>query len=551
MPTSLLRYLRHPAMLLPIGGLTALAFAPFNFSLLALLAPCYLFFIWEHAKPRQAFAAGWFYNVGLLSSAGYWLYLTPQSLGKISPLLSIVFTVTFISVMSLYMGVAGWLYVQLRAKCAKPYRALLLFPCLWVFAEWWRGWFLTGFPWFNLGDAQLDSPLVGWLPLIGVYGVSLLVAASASSLLLSWRYRVTVIVLFWLGGAALQQIDWTHKQGEPFSIAAVQAYLSKDGIGNIEQLETVQRVTQTAWQTSDVVVWPETQFTLHATALNDETQIGDGGLDPNIWATYELSIQDNGQTQQFAIIKPMFETYLRPLEQMAKQQHKQVVLGVRIQDRQHGIMHNSLLVLDGEQRWVYDKQHLVPFGEIFPLRPWLNWLWHWLEVKGDSFNPPRREQPQLPVGQHIAGVSICYEIGFAGQVAAALPNADFLLTSSSDAIFLNTAEIAQHLQVARIRAIENGRWLVRAGTVGVTAVINEKGQVIQQLPLTEQGVLYQTVQPMQGGTPYSVWRDIPVMLVFVFVLIVLMLRVKLSCRADKAIAVIRHDACCLNQNLQD
>ena len=147
-----------------------------------------------------------------------------------------------------------------------------------------------------------------------------------------------------------------------------------------------------------------------------------------------------------------------------------------------------------------------------------------IEVYGDNFNAARRELPQLPIGNHVAGVSICYEVSFGEQVIDALPAADFLLTSSSDAMFLGTAEIEQHLQIARVRAIETGRWLARAGTVGVTAVVDEKGRVIERLPLEEQGVLHQQLQPMQGRTLYGWWGNWPVLGLFLLVSIAVFTR---------------------------
>ena len=162
------------------GAMTVLAFAPFSLSPLAILGPAIMLRLWLDTKPGQAFRLGWFYGLGLFGCGVYWMYISISKFGGVNLLLAILITLLFVLFISLYYGVVGWLGSRLAGR-EKGSAALLLFAFVWVLMEWVRGWFLTGFPWLAMGYSQIDSPLGGFAPLVGVYGVSLAALFSAAA----------------------------------------------------------------------------------------------------------------------------------------------------------------------------------------------------------------------------------------------------------------------------------------------------------------------------------------------------------------------------------
>ncbi|MEJ2575954.1 MAG: apolipoprotein N-acyltransferase, partial [Gammaproteobacteria bacterium] len=237
------------------------AFAPFAIGLLGLAGPAVLFALCAQASPGRAFRLGWVYGAGLMGFGVFWLRVSIAQFGGVSLPLAVAITLLFSGVMALYYGFAAWLGVRL-ARPHRPAVLALTLPAAWVLAEWLRGWLLTGFPWLALGYSQLELPSRGLAPLLGVYGVSLLVVFSAGCLLL-WRRRWPPLLALglWLAAAGAAALDWGRPAGEPFRVGIVQ--------GNIEQklkwrperrlatLETYLRLTAQAAD-SRLIVWPET-----------------------------------------------------------------------------------------------------------------------------------------------------------------------------------------------------------------------------------------------------------------------------------------------------
>ena len=454
------------------GGLAVLAFAPFGHFLIAVLALAVLYELLMPPSPAGGFWIGWAFGVGLMGFGVFWIRISLNEFGNMGALLAYALTFLFILGMALYYGIVGWLVGRLASRGSRV-DPLLLFPALWVLGEWIRGWLFTGFPWLALGYSQVDSPLAGLAPVVGVYGVSLAVALSGGLLwgLVRWSGRTRVAALMglgalWLTGGAFAQIDWTHPQGGPLRATVVQANVRQsvkwDPESRIPTLRAYIELTRANWS-SDIIVWPET-------AVPDFL----------------------GRVQK---------VFIDPLAAEAREAKSELVVGIPVLDSTDRHYYNGLVSL-GTVQDLYRKRHLVPFGEYMPFKAWLGPLAEAFEVPMSDFSSGQAARPLLRVGSYLAGVSICYEDAFPDEVVEALPDAAFLVNVSNDAWFGDSLAPHQHLEIARMRAMENERWTLRATNTGISAIIDDKGRVVGEVPAFQRGAFTAEVQPRAGATPF-------------------------------------------------
>ncbi|MCU7807212.1 MAG: apolipoprotein N-acyltransferase [Candidatus Thiodiazotropha sp. (ex Semelilucina semeliformis)] len=482
------RLLEYPRLLALIAGVfTALAFAPFQFWILAVLMPAVLFFIWVRTD-ASCFQSGFIYGLGLMGGGVSWLYVSIAQFGDLGWLFPLVITLGFVMLAALYYGLFGWLVGHFVVS--DRLRLLLVFPAMWVLIEWFRGWFLTGFPWLQLGYSQIDSPLSGYAPLLGTLGVSWAVVTTAGALILlgekgrmRW-FSITLLGVVWLSGWMLTQMNWTEPNGEPLRVALVQ--------GNIPQAEkwAPEQLTPSlvlyAEQTKkhfdrDLIVWPETAI-----------------------SAFQFQVD---------------EAFIQPLEAEVKRQGADLVFGVVQMDEAREQYFNAMVALGNAQRDDYFKQHLVPFTEYLPFKSLL-----WPLV--DLFTIPMSDfsvgegKPLMRVGPHLVGMSICYEDAFGSEMIQALPEAAYLINASNDAWFGRSFAPHQHLQIARMRALETGRYLLRSTNTGISAIVGPKGELLGKSPLLELDVLTGEISPMTGATPFAYTGNLIVLLIMLIVLIV-------------------------------
>jgi apolipoprotein N-acyltransferase len=457
------------------GALGVLAFAPFSQGWIALLSLALLFFLWREETPRRAFFLGWSWGMGLMGFGVFWLHNSIARFGGLNLPLAVFITLVFAAFLALFPGVAGWLANRLAGDGKA--RLLLAYPAFWVLVEWLRSWLLTGFPWLSMGYSQIDSAHAGYAPLLGIYGVSLATALVAGALVL-WRSPwILLLPVVGLGGMALKRVQWVEPAAPPFVASLVQASIPQERKWLPSQLrptlefyvaETEKRVH------SRLTVWPETAVPAYADKVE--------------------------------------ENFLRPLHEHLKAQGRDLLLGVPVREAD-GSYFNSMLALGASGRGRYDKRHLVPFGEFMPFATVLRPLARMLAIpmssfsKGDTGSPPR-----LTLVGQAAGVSICYEDAFPMETRQALPEATFLVNASNDAWFGDSLAPHQHLEMARMRALENGRYLLRATNTGISAVIDERGRLLKALPWGRRGVVSESVQPLKGSTPWAGGGNWPVLL---------------------------------------
>ena len=467
---------------LSAGAIMVPGFAPFGWFPLPLLALAVLAVLLSGAGRRDAFLLGWLFGIGQFGAGISWVYVSIYLYGDAGLALSLAVMLLFVLFLALYpalmaLGIAG-----MRTGSVGAFY-LVAFPAAWTLSEWVRSWLFTGFPWLNLGYSQIDSPLAGYAALLGVYGVGWLTALSAG--LLAWwfsvgrRARFTApagLVLLWVSGFALTHYHWTEATGEPLLATLVQGNIPQELKWQPEQQRaTMDRYTELSREhfDSDIIVWPETAIPAFYDQVEDD--------------------------------------FLAPLRQELARHDVSLVTGIPVLERTHWNYYNSVISLDQPGRFYY-KVHLVPFGEYLPLRDWLAGVLGFLPVPQADFTAGSLQQPLLEVAGYPVGTSICYEIAFGEQLIHALPAAAFLINVSNDAWFGDSLAPHQHLEMARMRARETERYLLRATNTGISALIDADGRLLVRSRQFETQALTGEVQPRSGATPYVRWGNRPVVL---------------------------------------
>ena len=471
------------------GAVFPLGFAPFEWYPLPLLALAILAVLLHASRSRDAFLYGWLFGVGQFGVGVSWVYVSIYLYGNAGLALSIIVMLLFVMFLALFPGLMGWALARMRIASARWF-LLAAFPAAWTLGEWVRSWIFTGFPWLNLGYSQVESPLLGFAPLLGVYGVSWLAALSAGLLALLWRANgmarvaapVALLVL-WAAGSGLNQYHWTRPVGDALVTTLVQGNIPQDMKWKPGQqqatLEHYARLTREHLD-SAIVVWPETAIP----AFYDQVEAG----------------------------------FIAPLREELKQHGVSLLTGVPVLDRNSWQYFNTVISLDQPGRFYY-KVHLVPFGEYLPLRDWLAGVLGFLPVPQADFSAGALQQPLLQAAGYPVGASICYEIAFGEQLIHALPEAAFLVNVSNDAWFGDSLAPHQHLEMARMRARETERYVLRATNTGISAIIDADGNRVARSELFETTTVTGKVQPRAGATPYVRWGNWPVVLVSMGLLI--------------------------------
>jgi len=457
------------------GALSVGAFAPFELCPLAPLSLAVLAWVLARApNPRSGFFTGFAWGFGAFAAGVSWLYVALNRYGGMPMPLAGLAIALFCAYLALFPGIVGALFVRLRGGGA--FARAGLFAGLWVGGEWLRGWLFTGFPWLAVGYSQTPpSPLAGWLPVIGVFGVGGLVAFLGALLAFTdWRMRrsaaATVGAAAAVAGAgvALGQVAWTAPAGAPLSVALVQT--------DIEQ--------GLKWQPDRLVDWLQ----VNARLVHQNPA--------------ELVVLPETTLPLLADRLP--EGYLELLAEPVREAGGNLVFGVFTRDAD-GAIYNAALSVGVSPSQTYAKQHLVPFGEYSP--PLFGWFYRLVDIPMSDQTRGPRNPPPMALGDQRIAVNICYEDLFGQELLTRLPEATLMLNLSNLAWYGDSFAQPQHLQIARVRALETGRPMLRATNTGMTAVVAPDGSLSAVLPAFERGVLKAEVRGYTGLTPYARWGD--------------------------------------------
>ncbi|MCP5161547.1 MAG: apolipoprotein N-acyltransferase [Hahellaceae bacterium] len=473
----------------PLAGLMQTAsLAPWDYWPLGLLSITLLLYCIHSLTIKQSFWHGWLFGLGLFGSGTSWVYVSIHEYGYASPPLAVALTGLFVAAIAFFPAITLALYKIWANRFASkstlglaPAGLALGFCAIWMFGDLFRTWFLNGFPWAFLGYGHLDSPLAGWIPVTGVYGVTFFATLGGSALWTLSQIKnqqtrtstslfIALVASIYGGGLALKDYAWSTPSGPTETVAIVQGNIPQKlkWEANYQQksLSIYSELSAPFWS-ENIVIWPETAIPL---------------------------VQD--------LARP----FIDQIAAITKEHQTTFISGIPYREKDPATQkyryHNSI-ISTGNGSGEYHKQKLVPFGEFVPLESLLRGLIEFFNLPMSSFSVGPEEQSPLVANGIKVAPYICYEVVYPDFVQRSASQADLLVTISNDSWFGDTLGPIQHLEMAQYRAKENGRYMIRSTNNGISAIINPRGEITRRSPQFERMVLKGEVQPMQGYTPYA------------------------------------------------
>ncbi len=459
--------------------MSVFGFAPYDLFPLPILALALVIRLLRGRSACEAFGLGYAFGLGWFLAGVSWVYVSMHAIGGMPAPIAALAVILFAAYLALFPALA--LALAVRWSLPEAVRWLLAAPALWLLMDWLRGTLFTGFPWQAIGYAQVPwSPLAGFAPVLGLLGVTGVAVFTAGALALARGRFVALAAGVWFAGWALLQVPWTRPVGEPVTVSLIQ--------GNIEQslkfrperlmesLATYRRLSLDS--PSRLIVLPETALPI------------------------------------FLDTAPL--DYLTELAAHARANGGDLLLGVP--EREGDRYYNSVVSLGTAAPQVYRKVHLVPFGEFVP--PGFRWFIELMHIPLGDFARGQPDQPPMQVAGQRVAVNICYEDVFGAELIHALPAATLMVNVSNDAWFGDSLAPWQHLQISQMRALETGRWWLRANNTGITAILDARGRVVARLDPFTTGALHGQAQGYAGMTPYARFGDWPALGLALILLVV-------------------------------
>lgn len=425
-------------------------------------------------------AYAYLYGLAYFNTQLYWIFYSLYKVINAGLIVSVVAIIGFTLFLASYIALAVYAYTRLKTNIPLV-NALLLFPSLWVFFEWLRGWFLSGFPWCEIGYTQVDNSLFrGFYPLIGNYGVSYLVLSLAGVLYLLVRakwlqtskmhmcWAIAYAVAILMGGLLVQNNLYTSSFGKPIKVALLQGNIS-EGIkwSDTAALDTYEGLIRQAQ--ADLLLMPETAI-----------------------ARFEFNLPAG---------------YLANLTKIAKDKHASIILGIpKIINAQREYVNAAMLITNSNHPY-YAKSHLVPYGEYIPAKWLLGPLYKIVSLPMVGFSAGSTAQNTLNTLEQKLAFNICYENGFNAELIKAAAGATIMINLSDMVWYGNTIAKDEHLQISQARALENQRYFVQVTNTGLSAIIRPDGKIQSILPIFKKSILEDYVGGRIGTTPFECYGN--------------------------------------------
>ena len=453
---------RQPLLLCAAGALQVAAFAPLGWWPLSFVSLAVLFHAWRGAPPRTAAGLGFAWGLGCFLVGVSWVYVSMHDVGGMPAPVAALMTLAFALYLALYPALSGWIAARLSRNGLS---SVFVLAAAWTVGEWLRGLVATGFPWLAIGYAQSPpSPLAGYAPLLGVYGVGFAVALIAAVLAHCWAKRQYSLLLLalavLLGGAGLRTVQWTEPQGQPFTVSLLQ--------GNVPQS----------------LKWDPQRLSLSLETYADLVRAHPAQL---------VVLPETAIPLMFGEIP---KDYLKRLTG----EDRHVLIGAAVGIGADGYANGAVMLTPQLQGSAYFKHHLVPFGEFVPRG--FQWFLDLMRIPMSDFTAGPMQQEALQFDGQKIMPNICYEDLFGEELIRSVPQATLLINLSNTAWFGDSLAQPQHLQIAQMRALETGRMMLRATNTGMTAAVNPDGSVAAVLPAFTRGALAVEAQGHTGLTPY-------------------------------------------------
>lgn len=464
-------------LLLLSAALVPFAFAPYyHYWLLPVLLAVLLFL--QAARPQWRIRSAYLWALTAYTTLLYWIDIALHDIAGLPQFLAWPLTMLLPAYLAIYPALVFWLLGKFRFSNTTCHAVIL--PLLWTVAEFVRERALTGFGWGIWGYSQIaDSALAGFTPVGGIFLVTLVTVASGAwlaELLLATKRKAKIgcgvsLISVWLLGAVLLQYNFTQADGTHATVALAQGNISQSLKWDERSLQpTLQRyLDQIASTRANIVILPETAIPVMRQDMPPE------------------------QLEIFA--------------HLARKQGSALAAGIPQYTVDGNGYLNSVVNFTANTATAgglpyYAKNHLVPFGEYIPLPRLLGWLYLWMDMPLAGFSKGGSAQMPLQLANQRVAFNICYEDGFGDELIAAARQASMLANISNMAWYGHSHAMQQHLQQSQARALETGRYMVRATNTGMTAIINPKGKIVAQLDPDIAAVLEGNIQGYQGNTPY-------------------------------------------------
>lgn len=481
------------------GVLVPFSLAPYGLWPLGIIAPVVLAYLLKPLNARAAFWRSFLFGAGMFGKGASWVYVSIHDFGYTAAPLALILTALFVSTLALVFAVPFYFYA--RFFSSKTAGQLFGFSAIWVLGEWSRSWFLTGFPWLYLGYAHVDTWLAGWAPLVGVFGIGFICLLSGTAiseaLLRFFKFRqalslthwaaLACVAIFWLTGLANLSSDSEFDQAPKISVAIVQPNVPLEVKWNPlllnQVLETLVDESAAHWD-KDLIIWPE--------------------------AAIPIMYHDA-------------QYFLEEMDRQANATSTALITGILFDDEEKPMtFYNSIIGL-GRADGIYFKQRLVPFGEYVPMEKWLRGLIAFFNLPNSIIYPGAKNQEILQLDEHKIAPSICYEIVYPDLVARLASEAELLITISNDAWFGDSIGPIQHFQMARMRALENQRYVIRGTNTGISGIIAPTGKVtVASQQFKRQTIEQMDVRLINKRTWFSIWKSTPVIILCGVILAILL-----------------------------
>ena len=472
-----------------LGLLFSLGFAPNDFWFLSIFSLTCLHFLIEATKRRELFLIGYFFGIGLWSLGISWLFVSIHYYGNIGFIYSILLTMLFIGIISLYSGLTLFLYNYLRSNL----KIITIFslPIAWMIIEYLRTILFTGFPWLISGTMLANTPLDGWTPIIGAQGNTFLLLFISSTLYVLIKnlkdYKTALLsgVLFFfllISSFTLKNIQWTKQDGSILA-TIIQTNLELRQKWSTEGVIETKKIIEAAIEIGnedEIIIFPETALIFSESEMVD-------------WIDY---IDDKARKKGITLLTGIIER-----EDEFKVRNR--VLGL------------------GKANSHYDKVKLVPFGEFVPFESHLGKFFDILGLKLTN-TLPGEEIKTINAGNIKVSASICYEIAFPELIRKTAIDSNLIVTISNDTWFGRSYGPIQHLEIAQNRALEHKKALLRSTNSGISAFISKNGEIIEKQGYFENKILKKEINLYKGKTFFAKYGNFPLFsilsIIFIYIL---------------------------------
>ena len=429
---------------------------------------------------KHSFAAGMCFGIGYFVSALWWIYISLHDVGGMNTALSGAAVVLLSAYMAIYFSLAT---ISIGCFPSGKLTGLLL-SASWVLAEYLRGHIFTGFPWMGFSEAQVNGPFGPIAPILGGLGCTFFTIWTSWQLLQVSKkpfFTIVTISCLLLGTQGLSYWHFTTPTGNPLSVNFLPSLVFRPE-GALQQIHFYSsNLSDTA---ADLIVAPETAFPWPTDNLPSET----------FTKLQQFSNNTNSNLLFGAIGKHLF-----PSE------------GIEFSNRAIGLRPST-------PPFVYDKSHLVPFGEFIP--PGFNWFIKAFNVPLSNFSRGGIDQAPFQILRNgetplNAAITICYEDIFGDELATRIRNSpdniNLLINITNLAWFGLSQAPMQQLRLSQLRSLETGLPSLRSTNTGITAILGPDGKILGQLNQFTQAILYQNLQAFAGKTPYVIWGNTPIL----------------------------------------